>query len=65
MVKKDKVFLLSAKEAEQYFKSDEDRKCNPTKLPIINGFYGRCWWWLRSLGDYTDYATNVYPGGLL
>ena len=44
---KDKVFLLSAKEAEQYFKNDE----------------GQCWWWLRSLGISTYIATYVYPDG--
>ena len=27
----DKIFLLSIKEAEEYFKSDEDRLCKPTK----------------------------------
>lgn len=35
---KDKVFLLSAEEAEKYFTSDEDRKTGN-------------WWWLRSFGS--------------
>lgn len=63
---KDKVFLLSVKEAEQYFKNDEDRECNPTKFAINNGAYqyqGRCWWWLRSLGDYRRNPTLVDPSG--
>ena len=58
----DRVFLLSAKEAEQYFKNDEDRKCNPTKFAVNNGagqYNGQCWWWLRSLGDFTYCATYV------
>lgn len=63
---KDKVFLLSAKEAEQYFKNDEDRKCNPTKFAINNGAYqdkGQCLWWLRSLGFLSYDASSVYPDG--
>ena len=64
---KDKVFLLSVKEVEQYFKNDEDRKCNPTKFAINNGAYkddsGQCWWWLRSLGNYSRSATYVFTGG--
>ena len=64
---KDKVFLLSAKEAEQYFKNDEDRKCNPTKFATNKGAYksdeGQCWWWLRSLGYNTSYATFVDTDG--
>lgn len=62
----DKIFLLSAKEAEQYFKNDEDRKCNPTKFAVNNGAYedkGQCWWWLRSLGYDTYLATMVCTDG--
>lgn len=63
----DKVFLLSAKEAEQYFKNDEERKCNPTKFTVNNGAYkndeGQCWWWLRSLGDDASPAAIVNTGG--
>lgn len=64
---KDKVFLLSEKEVKQYFKNDEDRKCKPTKFAINNGAYkndsGRCWWWLRSLGRFSNSAAVVYPDG--
>ena len=64
---KDKVFLLSAKEAEQYFKNDEDRKCNPTEFTVNNGAYksdeGQCWWWLRSLGNDAYDATYVVADG--
>lgn len=63
---KDKVFLLSAKEAEQYFKNDEDRKCAPTKFAVNNGAYedkGQCWWWLRSLGNISSRASYVDSDG--
>ena len=62
----DKIFLLSVKEAEQYFKNDEDRKCNPTKFAVNNGAYqkeGQCWWWLRSLGRNSSLASFVYFDG--
>ena len=64
---KDKIFLLSAEEAEQYFKNDEDRKCNPTKFATNKGAYksdeGQCWWWLRSLGDSASSAASVRTVG--
>jgi hypothetical protein len=62
----DKIFLLSVKEAEQYFKNDEDRKCNPTKFAFNNGAYqdeGQCWWWLRSLGNLSLDASLVFNDG--
>lgn len=62
----DKIFLLSVKEAEQYFKNDEDRKCAPTKFAVNNGAYqkeGQCWWWLRSLGRNSRLASFVYSDG--
>lgn len=64
----DKVFLLSSEAAEKYFDSNEDRMCKPTKFAINHGAYqnkdnGQCWWWLRSLGDFSDLATRVSPGG--
>lgn len=50
----DKVFLLSIKEAEKYFKSDKDRQCIPTEFALKNGVYknddGMCYWWLRTVG---------------
>ena len=57
----DKVFLLSRKEAVEYFSSTEVRKCVPTHYAIAQGAYessrysaggkATCWWWLRSSGD--------------
>ena len=65
----DKVFLLSIAEANQYFTSDEARKCAPTDYAIAQGAYtkdsykagGRvtCWWWLRSPGSNQGYAAGV------
>lgn len=64
----DKVFLLSVKEAEKYFKSYEKRKCKTTDIAVQNGAYvdeynGHCWWWLRSLGDYSGSETHVMSDG--
>lgn len=65
--KTDKVFLLSAKEARTYFKSNADRACQATdyaKFAGSNKAYtdkgnGNCWWWLRTSGIASDYATNI------
>ena len=64
----DKVFLLSAKEAEQLFASDEERTCKPTELAVSKGTYinrdtGCCWWWLRTSGGSNELAARVYSGG--
>lgn len=70
----DKVFLLSITEANQYFTSDEARKCAPTDYAIAQGAYtddsykagGRatCWWWLRSPGyDQNFCASDVLYDG--
>lgn len=65
----DKVFLLSITEANQYFTSDEARKCAPTDYAIAQGAYtsdiykaggrGTCWWWLRSPCDTQYMAAFV------
>lgn len=58
----DKVFLLSIEEAEKYFDSDYERKCQPTAYAIANGAWENnasfCWWWLRSQGR--DQVTAAY-----
>ena len=69
----DKVFLLSVAEAYKYFISDEARKCAPTDYAVAQGVWtslrvsadGRdtCWWWLRSLGEYSHGAADVYVNG--
>jgi hypothetical protein len=53
---KDKIFLLSLREATKYFGSDRGR--------IAKYNDGDYWWWLRSPGDrYTNYAAYVDSGG--
>lgn len=65
----DKVFLLSIKEIEKYFNTDEERMCAPTEYAIANGAFitdlysvdGKvtCGWWLRSPGDVSDSAAGI------
>ena len=63
----DKVFLLSVDEVNQYFDTDDERICMPTKYAVANGVKtddsGACWWWLRSPGSLTTNAANVYYDG--
>lgn len=52
---KDKIFLLSEKEAfQKYFHSDKERWCDTTPFARRNGGYrdSDCEWWLRSQGNY-------------
>lgn len=51
----DKVYLMSISDAQQYFSSDDARKCLPTPYAvgtnILKNFEtGVCWFWLRSPG---------------
>ena len=63
----DKVFLLSYAEAWKYFKSDDARKCQPTKYAVAQNAYkasnGNCWWWLRSPGSSSSSAAIVNSDG--
>ena len=66
---KDKVFLLSIDEVEEYFSSDDARQCEPTDIAVANGAYesdsGNCWWWLRSPGGIQRSAADVgYDGSV-
>ena len=70
----DKVFLLSIREANQYFSSDEDRLCAPTDYAIAQGAWtsdyttgGRAAgsWWLRSPGMVSSIAAFVRSDGLV
>ena len=58
----DKVFLLSMYEAENYFKSDSDRKCEATAYAESQGievdYNNNCYWWLRTPG-FAAYAAAV------
>ena len=59
----DKVFLLSIDEAEEYFSSEDARKCEPTEYAkaqdVWIGDNGNCVWWLRSPGYGQYYAAYV------
>lgn len=64
----DKVFLLSASEANKYFSSDVKRQCTPTAYAKVRGTYvnpdiGTTWWWLRSPGYDQSSAADVYSVG--
>lgn len=69
----DKVFLLSIEEAEEYFLTDDVRKCAPTDYAIAQGATisesestgGRAtgWWWLRSPGNNHLTAAGVIFNG--
>ena len=64
----DKVFLLSIDEAGQYLLGDE-RKFIPTPYAVKKGVWtwdkGKCWWWLRSPGNYPACAADVGFDGAL
>ena len=64
----DQIFLLSYREAKEYFSSDSERQCKPTEYAEAHGCYtnsdnGNVLWWLRSPGYYADYATSVNSAG--
>ena len=67
---KDKVFILSMKEADEYFDSDTARQCKATEYCHARGACvsrenGNCWWWLRTMGDIDIDATVVDDEGPL
>ncbi len=59
---KDKVFLLSTEEAEQYFDSNKARQCEATVYARTQG--SGTWWWLRSPGSFSRFAASVFSGGI-
>ncbi len=64
----DKVFLISIDEAEQYFSSNDNRKCTATAYAEENGAHiykgsKTSLWWLRSPGKYNDTAAFVNSAG--
>jgi len=55
-VTKDKVFLISLQEADEYFVDDDDRSaCDEKK--------GTHYWWLRSPGRDSSIASGVFQSG--
>jgi hypothetical protein len=71
----DRVWLLSLREAERYFKDDNSRMCAPTEYAVAQGTFqnsnstvdgvGACWWWLRSPGYNSDCAAFVNIDGFV
>lgn len=64
----DKVFLLSIDEAEKYFETDNARRAEATAYVIENGpdYTQSTWnWWLRSPGQYEDFAMYVSSAGTI
>ena len=62
----DRVFLLSAAEAEQYFATMDQRQCLPTRYAIGRGAYqssvgNTCFWWLRTTVDHTEQTLTGDP----
>jgi hypothetical protein len=68
---KDKIFLLSIDEVEEYFTEDFDRTVRATKYAVEKGAYreeeyknyGNCGWMLRSPGMLDDWVSVVHAGG--
>lgn len=64
----DKVFLLSVNELEAYLPYEKQRFCLPTRYALDRGAHennktGRCRWWLRSPGEDSKHAANVFTSG--
>ncbi len=61
---RDKVFLLSSTELEQYFPEEDFRKCAATEYAIESGVAASadnsCSWWLRSPGNGREMAEYVW-----
>ena len=69
----DRIFLLSAKEADRYFNGEYSRMCAPTAYAAAQGVAtddyftvdgaAACWWWLRSPGSESDKAAGIHFNG--
>ncbi len=65
----DKVFLLSAIQAKEYFSSNSERQCKPTDFAVAKGANrsnsaaGSGTWWLRSPGFLQSFASTVIGDG--
>ena len=65
----DKVFLLSADEANKYFDSSAKTRCQVTLYAKNRGVYCDAayfgYWWLRTTGEKSENATYIfYTGGV-
>ncbi len=62
----DRVFLLSATEADRYFDANEARVLAPTERTAAAGdVQDRCQWWLRSPGWHRNTAAFVGYSGYI
>lgn len=61
----DKVFILSAEEANEYFEYDSWRKAAPSESisASVKTEDGGCYWWLRNDGEASDKAPYVFSDG--
>lgn len=64
----DKVFLLSATQAERYFTNKSSRTCKATQYAKQRGVWispnnGNASWWLRTIGDRQDCASTIESDG--
>lgn len=67
-ITQDKIFILSISESEEYFMSNEERKCQETAYCYERGAYSvivsnACRWWLRSPGNHNLNAAYVNSHG--
>lgn len=68
---RDKVFILSVKEANDYLGSFGAKNSEPTDYVIANRLDDKndskedCWYWLRSPGNTLDSAAFSYSSGLI
>lgn len=77
----DKIYLLNVYEVEEFFPAEEDRVLVPTEhtrsileksqysnnehVEIISSETGGSSWWLRSPGDYDEFAAAIFNNGRL
>lgn len=66
----DKIFLLSAIEADELFSSYNERQCKPTAYADTNGANvdsdnGNSWWWLRTPGKTLGDTTYIKSNGII
>ena len=64
---KDRVFLLSVAEANQYFKTEKAKRCTPTIYAVNKKAWphdgGYCYWWYRSPGPSQSSAAICLDNG--
>ncbi len=65
---RDKVFLVSMVEAENFFPSDESRQCQPTAYALSRKVFqnnSNCCYWLRTSGNNSASAAWVLDSGFV